>query len=137
MRLACGVSQCLRFVAKGYALGGANTNATCHVICLSDTGWHVRGRSAFADNDIDFAILGELIALATHHESTVAARGISPIAFPSFMDQLLVLQAQSTPLCGMAQNDHTLLKLGHLNGYLIVAEAHYPTSCMLMNHPTP
>ena len=45
-------------------------------------GWHVRGRSAFADNDIDFAILGELIALATHHESTVAARGISPIAYP-------------------------------------------------------
>jgi hypothetical protein len=28
-------------------------------LVLAQTGWHVRGRSAFADNDIDFAILGE------------------------------------------------------------------------------
>jgi SAM domain (Sterile alpha motif) len=27
---------------------------------MGQTGRHIRGRSAFADNDIDFAILGEL-----------------------------------------------------------------------------
>ena len=28
------------------------------------------------------------------------------------------------------------MKIGHLNGYLIVAGAHYPTSCMLLTANT-